>query len=542
MPPQNTDIRDTVQIGSVGKGDIPLQQIAVSADLRTEYVSGSPSVMLQSYLRSLPFYIDDISAAFGDDIYERMSYDPTISSSALVLILGALGQGMQLTPAAKIGDPEFELATELADFCQANLNGCSSQPHRWMVELAEGVKFGNKIAEKVYRDAEKDELEPFPELTKRTLGTGLMLGAMKVKPRHSYAFVVDIYQNLVGLLGLQPGKGISVLAQTLLTAQMVTENLLPREKFVVFSHLPENEDPRGRSALRPGYNAWFAKQQAYGEYLKYLAQWGTPGVEGETPEKATAQPVRNPDGSYQLDQNGRPITIDPEQKLVNILENYRGGACVAVPHGTNIKPFEAKGDGTVFLKAFEYSDSEMAKAILGQTLATGEGKHDSRAAASVHQDILGLFVEQLKRELESCVQNDVIRELIRLNYGPDLLRLAPKATLGDVSPQDIAALMTAVAALQTSGYIDDSQKPALDARMGMPVRVVSEEPDGTPDADDAGQDDEPAQPPAGTGGGTRKQAGKKTPAKMSRLSDEEASEFLGYGRLSKELQEMRRAA
>lgn len=433
--------------------------------------------MLQSYLRSLPFFIDDITAAFGDDLYERMGFDPTINSSGNVLILGALGQGLQITPAVKEGDDDFDLANEMAQFVTDNLNAMSSQPHRWLVQLAEGIKYGNKIAEKVYRAPEPGELDGYPELTKRSLGTALMLGAMKVKPRHSYAFVVDIYQNLVGLVGLQPGKGISVLAQTLLTAQMVEDNLLPREKFVVFSHMPVDEDPRGRSVYRPAYNAWFAKQQSYGEYLKYLAQWGTPGIHGETPEKAVAQQVRNPDGTYVLDANGRPLTIDPETKLVSILENYRGGACIAVPHGTNVKPFEPAGatsSGDVFLKAFEYFDSEMAKAILGQTLATGEGKHDSRAAASVHQDILGLFVGHLKREMEAVVQEDVIKELIRLNYGEDLLRLAPKASLGDVTPQDLAALMAAVAALQTSGYIDESQKPELDARMGLPVRIVLE--------------------------------------------------------------------
>lgn len=535
----DTEIVQTATIGSPAYGDVPLQEINIRANLTQEYVSGQPSVMLQSFLRSLPFYIDDVTAAFGDDLYERMSFDPTISSSTLVLILGALGQGLQLTCALKQGDEQLPVAEELAAFVEANLNGCSSQPHRWMVELAEGIKFGNKIAEKVYRSAEPAELEAFPELRRRSLGTGLMLGAMKVKPRHSYAFVVDIYQNLVGMLGLQPGKGISVLAQTLLTPQMVEDNLLPREKFAVFTHLPENEDPRGRSALRAAYNAWFAKQQGYGEYLKYLAQFGTPGIHGETPEKAVSQPVRNPDGTYQLDTTtGRPITLDPEQKLIRILENYRGGACVAVPHGTNIKPFEVTGDGSVFLKAFEYFDSEMAKAILGQTLATGEGKHDSRAAASVHQDILGLFVSHLKRELEAVIQEDVIKELVRLNYGPDLLPLAPKASLGDVTPQDLAALYTAVALLQKSGYLEDSQKPELDARMGLPVRIISEDgggggqgDQGEPDADD--ENDPEADPPVKTG---------KKPAAMSRLSEHETEEYLGFGRLDRELRELRRAA
>lgn len=529
MAAPNPNVTEIATIGSphgpdAAVGDVPLEHVPIQANLTQEYVSGQPSIMLQSFLRSLPFYIDELSAAFGDDIWDRMALDPTVASSSLVLILGALGQGLQLTPAAKAGDAQFELAAELAAFVQANLNGMSSQPHRWLVQLAEGIKCGNKIAEKTYRESEPGELDQFPELTKRTLGTALLLGAMKVKPRHSYAFVVDIYQNLVGLVGLQPGKGIAVLAQTLITPSMVKENLLPREKFCVFTHLPMDEDPRGRSCIRPAYNPWFAKQQCYGEYLKYLAQFGTPGVVGETPPGSVAQPLRNQDGSYVIGPDGRPVTVDPEARLVKILENYRGGACIGVPAGTNVKSFEARGDGSVFLKAFQYFDNEVSKAILGQTLATGEGVHDSRAAASVHQDILGLFVSHLKREIEAMVQDDVIRELIRINYGEDLLPLAPRASLGDVTPQDLAALMASVAQLQSSGYLEDSQKPELDARMGLPVRILVDTADagdgtGEPDADDAG------------GNGQGGSGGKSTPGKP----EKSAAEYAGFARLEREL-------
>jgi hypothetical protein len=72
---------------------------------------------------------------------------------------------------------------------------------------------------------------------------------------------------------------------------------------------------------------------------------------------------------------------------------------------------------------------------------------------------------------------DVLRPWVAYNYGIEAARtLTPKATLGHAEEPDLPVLWTAMASLQTSGYLAPSQYTTTDALMNLPPRLPNELP------------------------------------------------------------------
>jgi hypothetical protein len=60
--------------------------------------------------------------------------------------------------------------------------------------------------------------------------------------------------------------------------------------------------------------------------------------------------------------------------------------------------------------------------------------------------------------------------LILFNFGEEALALAPVPTLGRTEQHDFATMAAGIAALESSGYLGESQKPGIDSMLGLPVR------------------------------------------------------------------------
>jgi hypothetical protein len=451
MPPLITD-------KAIGDGRL---KHGPSADPRKEMVAGGQNLWLGALYRALPHYIDDVTTDFGIDLYERMRLDPQAESCLILLKMAALGGGLDLVCVRDDGDEDYEQAKEITDFCQRNIEGLARPfVSETLFELLDGLAYGNRVAEQIYEVRQGGE----------DAGK-LCLAMLKVKPIRSTAFVVDAYNNVIGLLGLIPGQGLSVLSGMLVGAPPTAPNLLPRRKFVVFTYRPKAGDPRGSSILRPAYNAWWLKQQLWPEYLKYLTQFGGPSLIGTTPEKTQNYPLLNADGSIQTDTNGDPVYVEPEEAMLAALQEFRNGTAAAFPFGSTVTPLEMQGNGEAFLSAIELFDKQMAKAILCQTLATEQAQHQARAASQTHQDILALVVQHIKTCVEQMIVADILRPLVEYNFGPEAVALTPTASLGDTAEEDFAGQATAIAALETSGYLDPTQYAGLDARLGLPKRA-----------------------------------------------------------------------
>jgi Protein of unknown function (DUF935) len=459
---------------------------AQSDVLAREYVAGGSGLWYGDAVRALPHPLDDLAADFGADIYDRMCFDPQVAACLTVLKASILEDGLTLAPAVddKL-DPDYALAVEIQEAAEAMLDDLETPLDDALFDMLHALAIGNRVAELKYA------VKPGPD------GRDLVsVAAIKPKPLTATAFVVDAYMNVVGLLGARPG-----MVQPAYTGAVIdpkSAEILPRDKFAVFTFRPKYGDPRGTSILRPAYAAWWTKWQVHQEYLKYLAQFAGPGLIGTAPANAVTQPAMDPLGNP-TDPSSAPLT--PSEAMVAALEAYRNGGILGLPYGASVQVIQAAGNGQPFLSAIAACDHGITKSILTQELATEEGAHQARAAAQVHQDVLDTLVRQGKRSLVRVVARDILRNFVRWNWGEDALPLAPKPSLGTTERQDLPAMMTAVAALVNAGYPHPSQYSGLDSMLGLPPR------DLTQDADVLDENGQPVDPNAAPADETGQPAG-----------------------------------
>ncbi len=455
-------IGSTIETGAlpgapnIGQQPTPGRVARIMALPEQEYVAGGQYTWYANYIRSLPWPIDDVTADFGDDLYERMLLEPQVSAGVEILKAAILEDGISLrNPIEEPSDPDYAAAQRIVTDLTYVIEHLDQALDDVLWNMLDAVYLGNRIGELVYA------LVTLPEHD----APYLALKAIKVKPRHAVAFAVDVYLNVIGLLGLMPGQGAPVQAGSILSDPQHTPNLLPREKFAVLTFRPVESDPRGSSKLRPAYNAWWQLQQLYPEWLKFLTQFAGPSLVGTTAEHAQSVAV--------LDSDGNPTgaVISPETSLLTALETFRNGSIVALPFGTEVAPLSVdSGGGAAFIAAIEHQQYRITKAILGQTLATEEGEHQARAAAEVHQDMFDTLVRQVRKSVIRMVREDILRPLVEYNYPPAMQHLIPLASLGETEEQDFADKALAVAALQKAGYLHPTQYPGIDEELGLPER------------------------------------------------------------------------
>lgn len=436
----------------------------VAADPLREYVAAGTGLYSPTQIRALPTWIDPLDRDFPSEIYEQMLLDPAVSASVTLLKAAVLSEDVTLTPVVDEKDPAFALARAITDMCRRALDGLSESLSDILWEMMDAPAFGNRMAELVY-----DRPARGPDAGR------LMLTRVKVKPRRSVAFVVDSYFNVVGILGRLVTGASALSTGGLLGTTAPPPNLLPREKFAVLTWRPSDGDPRGTSVLRPAYNTWWIKTQAWPGFLKYLAQFGNPSLIGFTAESTGMARIPSYDasGNQATDDYGNPVYLTPEQAMLSALLAFQSSSAAVFPNGAAVEILEPKGpagSGQVYRTAVDILDRQIVLSILCQTLSTTESRFGARAAAQVHQDVLGLVIRHGKRAVTEMIRRDILTPLVRYNWGEDALPLVPVPSLGSVSQEDKPTLMNAVANLQRGGYFTPGQLRLLDQTLGLPVR------------------------------------------------------------------------
>jgi hypothetical protein len=455
-----TTVRETIPQEGAPDATIPV-------DLKHQYVSGGAAAWAGTAAQSLPWPIDDITLALGDDLYNRMMTDAIVGSAVNIFKAGILSDGVSLSSA--IDDKEhadYQQASDLVEWCEDVLDDLDPNLDAVLWNMLDAISYGNKVAELIY-DTD----------TSYTGSQQIVLRSLHVKPRHALAFVVDPYKTLLGVLGLFPGANVWPLTGMQIPDVKERENFVPIEKFAVLTSRMEDNDPRGTSILRGAYDPWNRKQQAKAKHLQYLGIYAMASLIGFTAKDALPVLRTNADGTPALDSNGAPLYDYPTDVMLNALLAFQNGT-VAVfpdgsPDGSRVQVLQAQGSGEPFLHAFEVTDREILKAVLTATLATGEGQHASRAQAGVHQDSQQTLIGQAKRGVCAMLRRQVLRRLVTYNYGAKAARLTPKVSLGKVTAEDLARMWEAAAALYKAGAIDESQKQALDVRLNLPERKAT---------------------------------------------------------------------
>jgi len=453
--------------------------------LATEYVAGGAGLWSPLALRTLPGAIDDITQDFGDDLYERMRLDPIITANLNVLRASIVEEGVQVScPVDDEAQDGYALGQEIEDFCEAVLSDLQIPLDDVLWDLLDAILLGSRTAEEVYQTVPATAVAlPGTSPIARTQDL-LILSALKPKPRTATGFVVDAFMNVQAISTARPGTGSSLGLGIASKGGAWPASWLSRDKFAVLTFRPKDADPRGTSAFRAAYFPWFAKQEIWQEFLKYLAQFASPSIYAIASEASTKSGIQVADAAGVL--TNRPAG----EVLRDTLLDFRNGTAMGLPYGTLVDTLEVAGDGQAFHNAFLHCDQQMTIAVLHQTRATMEAQHGSKADSETGQDILGTIIRQAKRSVCTMLRRDILKPLISYNYGPDAARmLTPMCSLGSVEQQDWSAYATAVAKLATSGYIAPEQYAAIDTKLGLPPRAL---PQGTPPAADDSGDEEDA--------------------------------------------------
>lgn len=456
VPP--VGIQNALAGGTFTTGLKPPTAIATTGlQLSREYVAGGNLGWFSplGYGRALPHSVDDIEGDLGDDLYVKMAWDPQIAACLSVFKAGILEGGLDLSPAIDDAtDPEYDLAVGIAEEAETMFDNLQTALDDVLWDMLSCLHLGSKVAELVF--------EMQPGVTENR--PMLHIVAIKPKPRNATAFVVDAYTNVYGLLIRAPMQASPLLGTATFDPQHPPENFLPRAKFCISSFRPIDSDPRGTSILRPAYDPWWRKRQIYLEHLRYMSQFAGPSIIGFTAPDAQTQAATDDLGNIIAGQ----ALVTPEMAMQSALEQFRNGTAAAFPAGAAVHVLQASGDGSPFFTAIAECNISITKALLTQSLATEEGEHSTRAAAGVHQDVLGTLVRQGKRSLLRMVTKDILTPWVLRNWGEKVVHLTPIASLGESEQQDVAPMLTALAA---AGYtIGPSQLAGIDVSLGLPVR------------------------------------------------------------------------
>lgn len=213
----------------------------------------------------------------------------------------------------------------------------------------------------------------------------IWLDAVHPKDPATFGIEVDAYGGVRGLNLELPGEA---------------RQPLPIAKFVVWRNRGGYGRVKGRSDLDAAYQHWQAKQTLLSAWKFHLERFAMPTVLGRC---------------------ASTVSSDNRSNLVNALRDIQNNTSLVVPDDIEVSTLNvSKDSSTGFMDAIDFHNREMARAILGQTLTTDEGRRvGSLAMGKVHLQVLLLQLQSLRNELADVVMTEqVIRPLVELNFGP----------------------------------------------------------------------------------------------------------------------------
>lgn len=381
--------------------------------------------------------------------------EPTESRSEVIrLIQSVLGRvpGLQtLVPE----EAERKQAKYINMFCKWALNRLETPIETVRQVLTDtGMTYGTGVAELTFEIADFYGREV------------ITIKDIRPIPTKDIALITDNFRRVIAITSTRIPNFLPIGGFFPITPNsgLRLQNSTPRNMYLMFVWRPQAGDPRGRSAYLPTRNLFLLKRQLLKDVSEWSQRYAIPSIVGKTPENAVPETF--------TDQNGNVQVVMPAERMKNELLGFKNATVGVFPYGSEIDVITVASDGSIFIKLFDWINRQMTRAITRQHLATGEGESHSRAAAEVHQDALGLVVEEIRRVQTLTLQRDLINTLVTMNFGPDQLVLAPHIHMGSgdgfpISPMEVANLSRV-------GWFTESQMRELDERLGLPPRKEGE--------------------------------------------------------------------
>jgi phage gp29-like protein len=350
--------------------------------------------------------------------------DEDVATHIDTLKLAVIGQECMIKPA-----DESQGATEIAEFVEDVLERIPNW-HDSLYSMLDAAPYGLSIHEIIWG---------FGNINKRWSVT---IEAVKDRPQELFCFNPRWYPQIGQLRFLRSVFDAS------------GGELVPEEKFVIFSHRPRAGIRRGRPLLRSVFwPSWF-KRQGLRMWLRFAEKGPGTAV------------VKYRSGSD-----------DEANKALQAAEEIIEKIAVAVPENFEIvhellTSARATSPDT-YIKLVERQETAIARRILGQSLTSrgNEGGKGSNALGKVHENIFDLVWTALAKQLAYVVNEQLVKPLVTYNYGPDAPM--PKWMLAIEPEENLKDEVTVDDTLQQMGYPISKQYVA--EKYGRPIPESGDE-------------------------------------------------------------------
>lgn len=209
---------------------------------------------------------------------------------------------------------------------------------------------------------------------------------------------------------------------------------LPLEPYKFIVHKPKRKSGRAiRNGLaRLAAVAYMCKAFAITDWLAFAEVFGMP---------------------IRVGKHGPNATEDDIITLINAVANIGSDAAAVIPDNMRIDFQEAgssRGGESLFERLANYMDSQVSKAVLGQTMTT-----DAQSAglgsnqADVHNDVREDIQRFDAKQLAITIQRDLVKPFIDLNFGPQ--KHYPQFKLPVPDPENLETLVNALEKLVPMG-------------------------------------------------------------------------------------------
>jgi len=304
--------------------------------------------------------------------YDQMQSDSMVQTVLTVKKLGVLATSFSIQPASS-----SDAAKRNVDFVLEAFVRMEGSPNTILAGAMDAFAKGWSVQEAIYSATQQ------PTTTNQQ--PRVWLEAICPKDPSLFGLEVDPFGNITDLKLRIPGE---------------PERTLPREKFVLWANRDGYRQPKGRSDLDAAYPHWSAKQELLKGWKLHLQRFAMPTMLGR----------------FQ-----RGVSAEEQNALINQFRNLSQQTGIVFPSEFEVSPLDVgKEPSQGFMDALDFHNREIARAVLGQTLTTDEGRRvGSLAMGKVHLQVLLLQLEALRRDLADRVMTEqVIRPLVELNFGP----------------------------------------------------------------------------------------------------------------------------
>lgn len=415
---------------------------------------GGPYVTAESVLRLLATSVDDITSSGGVRTYTEMLRDSDVDSGFSIFKDSILADGWTIVPSKKMpprpdkADPaevaDAQKAKDVADFVKRALESADYPIDDTFADLLDACAFGNRCAEVVLKPGDGEDSDK------------LVLRAARVVEQSSFAYAYD--KDTDELLGIIPSRKRGSDPADLVA--VTSGDVVPAYRLLVFTIGRKAGFDIGSSHFRAAYLPWYLKIKTIPEWFAFAKTWSHPKAVGKKSGIGM---------SAEFDENGEPTgdQRDLKAELRDALVAMVNGTVIVVDKDDEVDFLTPPGDGKAFDMLIDRCGRWIHDAILGTSTTTKEAQHESRSSKATGQDVTGLRVKRTRKSLGAAVTRQLIRLLVVVNYGPEMLPYSPTLSFARTEQQDLGLQIESYSKGYTAGFIKESQLPDIYDDLGI---------------------------------------------------------------------------